>query len=894
MRTFLRRRRGGASPRSVLSAHSVVGQMFLLQVVTVTLLVAAAVAALVLQARQEKTDSAYAVSRAVAGALAESPGTAEALSAPDPAAVLQPRAEDLRKRAGVTFVVVMDLDGVRYSHPNPDLVGERNMTADLTEVRAGRTVQDSSRGSLGRAYRVVVPVRDADDAVVGMVSAGVTVEHVDLMLSDEMPLLLVASLGAFVLTTGGAALLSRRLLRQTHGLGPAEITRMYERSDAVLRSVREGVLILDEKRRLVLANDEARRLLDLPPDGTGRPVTELALDPATAELLSATDRDVTDEVHRAGGRLLAVNHRRIPGPPGPPSTVTTVRDTTEMRALSGRAEAAQRRLSLLYAASVGIGTTLELYRTAEELTEVAVPDFADYVTVDLAAPVLRGEDAHGLTRLRRVAAGGVRSDHPLYSVDEPLTVRPDSAQVRDLRDGRAVLERDLAGSDWWRLGDSEHERRLLDFGLHSVVAAPLHARGVVLGLAAFWRGGERERFDSDDLTLAVELANRTAVCVDNARRYTREHDMAATLQRSLLPRGLPGQSAVTAAYRYRPAQAVGGDFFDVIPLSGARVALVVADVVGHGLHAAATMGRLRTAVHNFAALDLPPDELLGRLDELADRVDRDEAGTAGAGLVTGATCLYAVYDPVDGHCVMARAGHLPPALVGPDGTVVFPELPAQPPLGVGGTPFETTDLRLPEGTRIVLCTDGLIETRDRDIGTGLELLGAALAGAPAGPEEMCDAVLDAMLPDPPDDDVALLIARTRVLPPDRVSVWDLPTDPAAISGIRGAVGRKLAEWHLDDMAFVTELILTELISNALRHSSGPLRARLLRDRALICEVADGSSTSPHLRNAATTDEGGRGLFLVAQYADRWGTRYMPDGKVIWAEQRLPARYRPEP
>ncbi len=232
-------------------------------------------------------------------------------------------------------------------------------------------------------------------------------------------------------------------------------------------------------------------------------------------------------------------------------------------------------------------------------------------------------------------------------------------------------------------------------------------------MANFWRSEKPGPFDEEELALAEELVARAAVSIDNARRYTREHGLAVTLQRSLLPRKLPEQGALDIAYRYLPARAaVGGDWFDVLPLSGTRVALVVGDVVGHGLHAAATMGRLRTAVHNFSALDLPPDELLGLLDELVGRIDQDEAAEGGAP-VTGATCLYAVYDPVTRRCAIARAGHPPPAVIRPDGRVEFPEVPAGPPLGLGGLPFETAELELEEGSRIVLYTDGSSRAVDR-------------------------------------------------------------------------------------------------------------------------------------------------------------------------------------
>ncbi|MFE1763542.1 SpoIIE family protein phosphatase [Streptomyces angustmyceticus] len=741
---------------------------------------------------------------------------------------------------------------------------------------------------------------------------------------QPLPLVLGAAAGGLLVVAGGAAWMSRRLRRQTHGLRPAELRRRYEHHDAVLHAVREGVLVIGGDGRLLLANDEARRLLALPADAERRPLADLDLEPRLSALL-ASGREATDEVLPAGDRLIAVNVRPTGPHGGAAGTVVTLRDTTELRTLAGRAGVAQERLKLIYDAGLRIGTTLEVGRTAEELADVAVPRFADVATVELLEPVLRGDEpaAGPGTGLRRLAVSGVPQAAAIYRVGEDLRFAPGTPMATALASGRPVLVDDLPRSDEWRRPDPEDAQRVLDAGIRSLIAVPLQARGVVLGLANFWRTGSAGGFEEEDLAFAEELAARAAVAIDNARRYTREHTTAVTLQRSLLPQTLPEQSALEAAHRYLPALAgVGGDWFDVIPLPGARVALVVGDVVGHGLHAAATMGRLRTAVHNFSALDLPPDELLNHLDELVTHIDTDEAGTAEVGAnggdegtwpggadgaadgqpaqpgrtgITGATCLYAIYDPVGGRTTLARAGHPGPAVIAPDGTVSFPEVPVSPPLGLGGRePVETTELTLGEGSRLVLYTDGLIEGSDRDLGRGLDLLRTALAGAAdRAPEQICTAVLDTMLPEHPSDDIALLVARTRLLDPGRVAEWDVPSDPAAVARTRSACLRTLESWGLVALSFTTELILSELITNAIRYGAQPIRVRLLHDRALICEVSDGTSASPHLRRAATTDEGGRGLFLVAQFAQRWGTRYTPDGKVIWTEQTLDGG-RPEP
>ncbi|WP_055495410.1 SpoIIE family protein phosphatase/ATP-binding protein [Streptomyces sp. TP-A0356] len=865
--------------------RSLAGQVFLLQLVLVLLVVAAALLVLVVQARRQSVADAQHRTLAVAQTFAHSPGVVAALNSRDPTAVLQPHAEAARKAAGVDAIIVYRLDGITLTHSDPRQIG-KHIIGPYAEAAAGKAFTRTFRGSLGLSVISAVPVRAADGSVVAIVSVPVRVENVQHAVDRQLTVLLGGTAGALAIAAAGAGLVSHRLRRHTHGLDAAEMARMYEHHDAVLHAVREGVLIIGGGGRLLLANDEARLLLGLPADAEQRQITDLGLEEDLAELLMS-NRPVTDEVHLAGDRLLAVN-KRLTAPRGPEGSVVTLRDTTELLALSGRAEGARARLKLLYDAGLRMGATLDVKHTAEDLAEVAVPRFADVVTVELLDPVLHGEESSAATtEMRLTAAADVDEDRLAGLADELIRFVTTHAAPAGTVGGRAVLVRDLHTADVRRAQGTEHARRLLDHGIHSLLVVSLRARGVLLGRVEFWRANDSPPFEEEDASFAEELAARAAVCIDNARRYTRERTMAATLQRSLLPRGLPEQTALEAAYRYLPAQAgVGGDWFDVVPLSGARVALVVGDVVGHGLHAAATMGRLRTAVHNFSGLDIPPGELLGRLDELVVQIDAEEAAAGEDGqTITGATCQYAVYDPTSGQLTIASAGHPGPAVAHPDGTVDFPRVSVSPPLGLGvGLPFESTELTVPEGSRLVLYTDGLFE--DRDLDAGLNALRGALTGPDRTPEATCAAVMEAMLPDRPRDDIALLVARTRRLAPGQIAEWHVPRDPAAVAPVRTACARTLTEWGLEHVAFTAELVLSELITNAIRYGTEPITVRLLHDRTLIFEVSDGSSTSPRLRRANDTDEGGRGLFLVAQFTERWGTRHTSTGKVIWAEHSL--------
>jgi serine phosphatase RsbU (regulator of sigma subunit)/anti-sigma regulatory factor (Ser/Thr protein kinase) len=568
-----------------------------------------------------------------------------------------------------------------------------------------------------------------------------------------------------------------------------------------------------------------------------------------------------------------------------------------------RAGAARRHLELLYDASVTIGTTLDMRQTARELVQVAVPGFADFVTIDLTEAVLRGDEpAPGAdeTRLSRVASGGLGPGdalHPLHPVGTPVTLVPDVPPEDRLFGARRTrIVPDLATSAAWRHQGPEPAGPVLDAGIRSLITAPLRTHGGLVGVASFWRCAKAGPYSEDDLAAATELALKAAIAIDNGRRYTRERATALTLQRSLLPQQLNGRSAVEVASRYLPADSqagIGGDWYDLIPLSGTRVALVIGDITGHGLHASAAMGQLRTAVRTLADVDLPPGELLTHLDDLVIHLASDEragAGHDGQPLPGefGATCLYAVYDPISCHCTLATAGHPLPVVVAGGAAVQLTSDRIGPPLGVGGMPFETIDLDLTGGAILALFTDGLIESRHRDLTDGLEDLCRVLAEPAASLEAAGDAVIDATRADHPADDVALMLIRTRTLPADRVATWSIPAEPAMVAHARRLATDQLRAWGLSAAEFTTELVVSELVTNAIRHGEPPIQLRLIRDDGIVCEVADASSTAPHLQRSRALDEGGRGLLLVCELAESWGTRQTTTGKTIWCQQVLPS------
>ncbi|MGW2563011.1 SpoIIE family protein phosphatase [Streptomyces sp. NPDC001514] len=600
---------------------------------------------------------------------------------------------------------------------------------------------------------------------------------------------------------------------------------------------------------------------------------------------STTLTALTNEAGHVGAVCLTAH-------PKPPQPLTQQR----MRLLN------DTRTTSTGTTSPGTGTApgTDIARTAQELADTAVAHLADFAAVDLLPT--HGDEPPtppptGPVTLRRAAMRSVLEGNPesLITIGETSTYPEHSPVAQCLAHGRGARY-DMTDPALTRWAHQDPQAaRIRDYGTHSLMILPLHARGTTLGTALFTRHQHTQPFTPHDQQLAEELTNQAALTIHNTRRHTRQRTTTMTLQRSLLPHTLPDHAALTIASRYLPAgteAGIGGDWFDVIPLSGARVALVVGDVAGHGIRASATMGRLRTAVRTLADVDLPPDELLTHLDDLVIHLSDDEPDTTtttetetATGI--GTTCLYAIYDPTTRHCTLARAGHPPPAVVTPTGTAYLLDIPPGPPLGLGGLPFETLDTQLPEGSLLALYTDGLLQPHDTDIDETLDKIFAALTHPAHTLDTVCDRILTTALTHRPHDDIALLLARTQALPTHRIATWNLPPDPAIVAQARHHATTQLTTWNLTHTTYTTQLIVSELVTNAIRYGQPPIQLRMIHENTtLTCEVTDTSNTTPHMRRARTYDEGGRGLLLIAQLAQRWGTRHHPTGKTIWTEQTL--------
>ncbi|MET8331437.1 SpoIIE family protein phosphatase [Streptomyces sp. NPDC005181] len=574
-----------------------------------------------------------------------------------------------------------------------------------------------------------------DYYALGMATDQATLQRVERDLALSMRLVSQSPIGLGVMDTELRYVLVNPVLARIDGLAAAE---------QIGRTVTEALPFVNEDS----IESDMRRVL-----ATGIPLLDRFVVGRTPD---GADQDHAWSVsfyrlEDAGGQVLGL--------------ATSVVDVTEQHRAAADAARARRRLALVADASVRVGTTLDLEQTARELAEVCVPQMADVTTVDVLDSILDDHrNSAGAVDAARFRALAVVATHPTVAT-QAVDPTGDYAQydasrliTQCVNTRRPVLKVDVTGQDLRHVARDDNGAALLaEAGVHSYLAIPLIARGEVIGAMGLMRAGNPRPFDDDDVVLAGELAARAAVCIDNARLFQSQRHAALTLQRSLLPQRPADQPGLRIAHRYQPAGAtseIGGDWFDVIPLTDDKTALVIGDVMGSGIDAAATMGQLRTATRTLTQLDLEPAHVLHYLDRATAGIEH-----------TIATCAYAVFNPHTGRCDISLAGHLPPILMRPGRIPELLDLPTGAPLGVGGVPFSTTRLDLAPGDQLVLYTDGLVETRDQAIDDRLDLLMSLLAGPHRDLEETCDLLLRALRRPGDHDDVALLIARLPAAEP---------------------------------------------------------------------------------------------------------------------------------
>ncbi len=654
-----------------------------------------------------------------------------------------------------------------------------------------------------------------------------------------------------------------------------------------LQHMSDGFVALDTDWRIGFLNQAAERLLGGAGDVAGALIWDI---PAVRAVPGLEERC---RATVAGGQPAGFD---VPGPDGtswyhlrlvpvPEGLTLYITDTTERHLREAERAAAERAAAERAALVQRITRELAEAVTAQDVMAAV----ADGVMTPLGATGLIMAGVVG-DRLTVVGSRG-HSERFTRLLDGQWAAKDTTNPVRDALQSRTPLY--ISSPEEFLKRYPGTDVLIREGGTEAWAFLPLAVSGRGIGAAVICFGRPRV-LDDDERTLLTALSGLIAQALERAGLYDEATTRARTLQRGLLPQELPELPEVTAAARYQPAKQgadVGGDWYDVIPLSAARVAFVIGDVMGHGMAEAATMGRLRTAVRTLSELELPPDEILDHLNDIVGELGTD----------VFVTCLYGIYDPVTRLLSYASAGQPPPAVAHPDGTVTFLSMTPDPPLGVAAPPFETREALLPADSLLALYSDGLVESKDRDVTTGMnrlaELLFESVNATPTSPadasglDDLCATLTSALLPAHGElvDDAALLLVRTHPLDAENVAEWPLPEDPVAAGQARELVRAQLTDWNLtdEDLMMTTELLVSELVGNVVRHACGPMRLRMLRSRALICEVSDASLTTPHIRHTSATDEGGRGLQLIAALCQRWGTRHTRTGKSIWTEQPLP-------
>jgi len=662
-------------------------------------------------------------------------------------------------------------------------------------------------------------------------------------------------------------------------------------------SVRTLILGIDPAARIVWHDRGAQEMLD-PPGGAllGTPLGDLVVGGAGGTLLSGLL-----DAGRSGREATAVLTLRARHS-DPIDAVVTVQAVDGHDGRSALAivriappstdrflDPAVMRHGLLDDTFRQTAATLDLDQLARGLIDIVVAHFCNVATLlvqeSLVADEAPTQQEDGLHLLRRLAVAS--DDHDpswevTFPIGEVLRHQAGTIYAQCMETGKPVQRASGSAGHVAESWMSRPAAGLLSGACKLLL--PLNARGATLGYIVCTRKRGSRPFDAYDTEIGMEFASRTAILLDNARRYNRERATALTLQRSLLPTGLSAPASVEVKHRYLPGNQlieVGGDWYESIALPGARVALVVGDVAGHGVRAAVTMGRLRTAIQTLAMLELPPAESLQQLNELMQAMGEREPHFA--------TCAFAIYDAVTGSLEVASAGHLPPLLVSPKGSSEFLDVSPAPPLGIGEGPIASRTFEIKDGSLFVLYTDGLVESRGRDIDDGLKQLQSVFrpTSVRRPMEALAKAALAGVSSDRHRDDVALLIARLARIDRRWRACWTLSGDLTSAREARRLVIKPLKKWKLGAFVPITQLLVSELVTNAIRYSEGPVTLRLICEDTLVCEVADSSPALPRLWDAAGDDERGRGLQIVSRLSHRWGSRRTPTGKVVWCAQQIP-------
>ncbi len=625
--------------------------------------------------------------------------------------------------------------------------------------------------------------------------------------------------------------------------------------------------------------DVIRRVLD-----TGKPIIDVEI----------TGRTPASWPHR---RIWSASHYPIRDRHGVTTAIGVAAiDITEQRQAEADREAVEQRLRLLGRASGLVGASLKLPDTLAAIVDLAVPEFADNCEVLLADETLDADthpDRLALRGARHANTPRSASPTPINTVGTLVYLDQDNPAHRAFATRRPVLF-DITERIIHSVQMSEPHDFFEQVAIDMAIVVPLLVGRQFFGVVYFGIGSSRRRYTDWDVQTAAELGSRISSAVANARAYASQRAAAIALQRGLLPHETPAVEGLDIAWRYEPGTAgteVGGDWFDIIPLSAGRVALVIGDVMGRGLTAAAVMGQVRSAVRAFAALDLPAADVLTHLDDLVQNLGSGPDQTL-------ISCIYAIFEPATGTICIANAGHLDPVLTCPDGKVRRLEGHGDPILGLGlgeQTYTETRHVFAAE-TTLALFTDGLVESPTVGIDEGCRRIELMFSSIHRDAEQKqahdLGRTADRMLSlidrgEGYDDDVALLLVRATTTATTATTA--IAPRPQAAKAAREAVLSALSRWEVIGAAFTVELLVSELVTNAIRYANAPGQLILRRGQhALYVEVSDEDTRVPRLLHPTVDDEGGRGLQLVAELATRWGARPTRTGKTVWFQLDLPA------